>query len=63
MTKEHLSLTLQLHIPMIIIITKIDMTPPNILQQTITQLEKVLRQCGSRKLPIFVKSMEDVRNY
>jgi len=34
MTKEHLGITLALKIPFFIIITKIDICPPNILKET-----------------------------
>ncbi len=40
---------------MICIVTKIDSTPKNVLDQTVKQLGKVLRSPGCRKLPVFVK--------
>ncbi|KAJ3222548.1 Short integuments 2, mitochondrial [Clydaea vesicula] len=60
MTKEHLGLALALNVPVFIVITKIDMCPKNILEATITQLTKVLRSSGCRKIPIFVNNDEDV---
>ena len=33
------------------------MTPPNILDQTLKQLAKILRSPGCRKIPIFVKDI------
>lgn len=42
-----------------VVITKIDICPPQILQQTITQLTKILKSPGARKIPIFIKSRED----
>lgn len=42
-----------------IVITKIDICPPQILQQTITQLTKILRSPGARKIPLFIKGRED----
>lgn len=60
MTKEHLGVTLALNIPVFVVITKIDMCPPNILQQTLTNLRKVLKSQGCRKIPILVESDEDV---
>jgi GTPase len=36
------------------------MCPPNILEQTLTQLTKILKSSGCRKIPIFVKNMEEV---
>ena len=60
MSKEHLGIALALNVPVMVVITKIDMTPPNVLQQTITQLTKILKSAGSRKIPIFIKSQEEV---
>ena len=36
---------------------QIDMTPPNVLEQTLKQLVKVLRSPGCRKQPVFVKDL------
>ena len=49
-----------LNIPVFIVVTKIDMCPPNILQNTILNLKKVLKSQGCRKMPILVESDEDV---
>ncbi|KAG9876327.1 GTP-binding protein 1, partial [Aureobasidium melanogenum] len=38
MSKEHLGIALALNVPVMVCITKIDICPPHILQQTITQL-------------------------
>lgn len=40
-------------------ITKIDICPPQILQQTITQLTRILKSQGARKIPIFIKNREE----
>lgn len=58
MSKEHLAIALALNVPVIVFITKIDMTPPNILAETIKQVEKILKSPGCRKTPVFVKSSE-----
>ena len=41
-----------------VVITKIDICPPNILEQTITQLTRILKSPGARKIPIFIKNHE-----
>jgi GTPase len=46
--KEHLGVAMALNVPVAICVTKIDMTPPNILEQTINMLVKVLKSPGSR---------------
>ncbi|KAI8992990.1 P-loop containing nucleoside triphosphate hydrolase protein [Trametes punicea] len=58
MSKEHLAIALALSVPVVVCITKIDMTPPNILEKTVEQVSKILRSPGCRKTPVFVKSRE-----
>jgi len=60
MTKEHLGLALALNVPVFIIVTKIDMCPANILQDTLKQLSKMLKSPGCKKVPMFVHSMDEV---
>ncbi|OJI96024.1 hypothetical protein ASPVEDRAFT_119726 [Aspergillus versicolor CBS 583.65] len=62
MSKEHLGIALALNVPVMVIITKIDICPPHILQETISQLTKILKSPGARKIPIFVKNMEETIN-
>ncbi|KAI0949411.1 hypothetical protein AcW1_009035 [Taiwanofungus camphoratus] len=58
MSKEHLAIALALSVPVIVCITKIDMTPPNVLSKTIEQVTKIMKSPGCRKTPIFVNSSE-----
>mmetsp|Transcript_6771 Transcript_6771/g.25306 ORF Transcript_6771/g.25306 Transcript_6771/m.25306 type:complete len:542 (-) Transcript_6771:163-1788(-) len=60
MTKEHISLALVLKIPMFFVVTKIDICPPNILKETLTTINKILKLPGVRKIPFIVKNREDV---
>ena len=62
MSKEHLGIALALNVPVMVIITKIDICPPQILEETITQLTKILKSPGARKIPIFVKDMAETIN-
>jgi GTPase len=48
MSKEHLSVALALSIPVVAVITKVDMTPANVLEQTVKQLVKILKSPGCR---------------
>lgn len=57
MSKEHLSVALALSIPVVVVVTKVDMTPPNVLEQTLKQLNKVLKSPGCRKQPVYVKDV------
>ncbi|KAL1673923.1 P-loop containing nucleoside triphosphate hydrolase protein [Schizophyllum commune] len=58
MSKEHLAIALALNVPVVVCITKIDMTPANVLQETIKQVSKILISPGCRKTPVFVESIE-----
>ena len=42
-----------------VVITKIDICPPQILEQTITQLTRILKSPGARKIPIFIKNRRE----
>ncbi|KAK5078364.1 hypothetical protein LTS08_002790 [Lithohypha guttulata] len=59
MSKEHLGIALALNVPVMVVITKIDICPPHILEQTITQLTRILKSPGARKIPIFIKTHEE----
>lgn len=60
MTKEHLGLSIALKIPIIIVITKIDICPENILKETIDNVHKILKLPGVRKLPYHIRTEDDV---
>ncbi|TKA29192.1 hypothetical protein B0A50_03702 [Salinomyces thailandicus] len=62
MSKEHLGIALALNVPVMVVITKIDICPPQILQQTLTQLQKILKSPGARKIPILIKNREECVN-
>lgn len=56
MSKEHLSVALALNAPVVCVVTKVDSTPPQVLDATVKQLSKILRSPGCRKSPVFVKN-------
>merc|ERR1712156_374400 len=60
MTKEHLGLALALSGPVFVVVTKIDMCPTNVLQETLKLLIRILKSPGCRKFPVLVKSQDDV---
>ncbi|KAG0958252.1 hypothetical protein G6F32_000483 [Rhizopus arrhizus] len=60
MAKEHLGLALSLAIPVLVVITKIDRCPSHVLEQTITELTKILKSKSCRKIPLFVQNNHDV---
>ena len=59
-TKEHLGLALALNVPVFVVVTKIDMCPANVLQDTLSLLIKILKSPGCRKIPVLVSNKDDV---
>lgn len=62
MSKEHLGIALALNVPVMVVITKIDICPPKILEQTIEQITKIMKSPGARKIPTFIKNREECIN-
>ncbi|KAK7733058.1 hypothetical protein SLS53_008387 [Cytospora paraplurivora] len=62
MSKEHLGIALALNVPVMVVVTKIDICPPHILEQTITQITKILKSPGARKIPIFINNRDECIN-
>lgn len=62
MSKEHLGIALALNVPVMVVITKIDICPPQILEQTIQQITKILKSPAARKIPVFIKNREECIN-
>lgn len=60
MTKEHLGLALALSVPVFVVVTKIDMCPFNVLQENLKLLVRILKSPGCRKVPVTVKTADDV---
>lgn len=52
MTKEHLGVVLGLNLPIIIIITKIDMAPKNILKETIQSVKNIFHKRNMKTMNI-----------
>ncbi|ORZ14744.1 P-loop containing nucleoside triphosphate hydrolase protein [Absidia repens] len=62
MAKEHLGLALSLGIPLFVVVTKIDRTPPNVLAETLKNLRSILKSKACQKFPLLVKTNDDVVN-
>ncbi|MES1909408.1 MAG: hypothetical protein MHM6MM_002149 [Cercozoa sp. M6MM] len=57
MTKEHISVACSLRIPTMVLVTKVDMTPQNVLKHTYKQLVKLLKSpLAGRRMPLLLKS-------
>lgn len=52
MTREHFRLTLALRIPVIVVITKVDICPENIYKHTMQDIKQLLKQANKRTLNI-----------
>lgn len=62
MSKEHLGIALALNVPVMVVVTKIDICPPHILEETLSQITKIMKSPGARKIPTFIKNREDCIN-
>mmetsp|Transcript_13628 Transcript_13628/g.18886 ORF Transcript_13628/g.18886 Transcript_13628/m.18886 type:complete len:529 (-) Transcript_13628:497-2083(-) len=60
MTKEHLGIVLALKIPFYVILTKVDICPPNVLKRTKDKLVKILKSRFAKKMPFEVRDETDV---
>ena len=60
MTKEHLSLAFALNVPVLLTVTKIDMCPAGVLEETLRQIHRVLRSSSCKRVPVVIKGIEDV---
>ena len=60
MTWEHLGIALALKIPFYIVITKVDISPPEIMEKTYDNLIKIIRFPSVDKLPILVDNETDI---
>lgn len=60
MTKEHLGISLALKVPIFLVITKIDISPPEVYEKTKETLVKILRSPGCQRIPVIVRPDDDV---
>jgi elongation factor 1-alpha len=58
-TKEHLGILLHLNIPVIVIITKVDICPPEIYKQTKETIKRLLKMSGLDKMAVFIGDPPD----
>lgn len=61
MTREHIGLCINLKIPFIILLTKIDIVPENILEENITRINNMCKN-RIRKIPYHIKNISDIIN-
>jgi GTPase len=63
MTKEHLGIALALKIPLFVILTKIDIAPDNVLEDTISTLKKLLKSAATGRKIIIVNKGDEIEKY
>lgn len=59
MTREHISLCISLQIPFIIVVTKIDIAPEDVLKENMRKINKMIKN-KVQKIPFRIKSHNDV---
>jgi GTPase len=63
MTREHLLLTFILKIPFIVVITKTDLAPENVLENTLNDITKVIKKYKPEHSLSYVESPDDYNIY
>lgn len=60
MTKEHIGIAVALKIPIFVVVTKVDVAPESVYQDTISALSKILKNNCNLK-PFLVNDLKDVK--
>lgn len=60
MTREHLGVALALKCPTLFVVSKVDMCPEHVLKATVDEVCKIIKAPGIRKIPLIVRSEQDV---
>lgn len=63
LTREHLGILLYLNIPIMIVITKIDMAPKDIYQNLCNQIKKLLNKTTFGKILTFINNDNDTNDF
>lgn len=59
-TKEHLGLAMALKVPTFVIINKKDICLPSVIERTLRLLDRLLKSPGCNKVPVVVRTEDDV---
>ena len=59
-TCEHLGFSVALHMPTLVVVTKVDLCPAAQVEHTVHQLEQLLTSPGCSKVPFRISSESDV---
>ena len=63
MTKEHLGITLALKIPLFIVITKVDIAPKQVYEDTLNKIKGIMSSPKIGKAPVVVKDGDNVQDF
>ncbi|XP_077999195.1 GTP-binding protein 2-like [Glandiceps talaboti] len=58
-TKEHLGLAMALQVPVFVVVSKIDLCPPAMVERTVTYLERILKGPGCNKVTLRIQNVDD----
>lgn len=59
-SKEHLALAAALAIPVIVVVTKIDLAPEGVRTATLAHINKILKSPTCKKMPLMIRSIHDL---
>lgn len=60
MTREHLGISLALGVPIFVVVTKIDIAPPTVYEETMNTLVKIMKHPQAGKTPMIVGKDDDL---
>ena len=58
MTREHVGIAAALRVPLLIVVTKIDIAPANVLKKTLASVNKLLK--AARKMPYLIRTAANI---
>uniref|UniRef100_A0A7S2IQL1 Tr-type G domain-containing protein n=1 Tax=Zooxanthella nutricula TaxID=1333877 RepID=A0A7S2IQL1_9DINO len=61
MSREHLGIALALNIPIVIVVTKIDVAPQNVFEDNLNMLCRMLRSNAVKRPPVLVRTEDDLQ--
>ena len=61
MTKEHISLAMGLRLPIFIVLSKIDMSPENVTENTIKNIYATFKKISKKRKLVMVKQQQDLK--
>ncbi len=59
-TREHMGLSFALRLPIFVVLTKIDLVPEEITNNTLNEIQHILKMPGVSKIPVIIRNLDDV---